>query len=136
MPEYNIATRQEELHFYSSDREVRIGQSIAERVEEEFEFVKDPLVQNRVEKIGKKIAAVCDRRDIVYHFFVIEEDEMIVSARESIREAMEKRLEEGVITSSDYLTELNREEEARINLEKARLELLANQLAYKIINGG
>ena len=67
---------------------------------------------------------------------IIVEDEKMIVARESIRQAMEKRLEEGVITSSEYLTELNREEEARINLEKSKLELLANQLAYRVINGG
>ncbi len=74
--EYNIATGKEEAYFYSTDREVSMGQAIAKQVEKEYKPVNDPLIQNRVELIGKKIAAVCDRKDITYHFMAIEEDEV------------------------------------------------------------
>ncbi len=73
--EYNLATQQEEMFYYSTDREVRMGESIARQIEEEFEFVDDPLVQHRVKEIGKKIVLVCDRKDIDYHFFVLDEEE-------------------------------------------------------------
>jgi predicted Zn-dependent protease len=33
-------------------------------------------VQKRVEDIGKKIAAVCDRKEIDYHFAVLQDDEV------------------------------------------------------------
>jgi len=74
--EYNIATKQEEVFYYSTDREVKIGESIAKEVEKEYKFAEDPLVQKRAEDIGKKIAAVCDRKDIDYHFYVLEDDEV------------------------------------------------------------
>jgi len=74
--EYNIATKQEEVFFYSTDREVKIGESIAQQVEKELKFVEDPLVQKKVEDIGKKIAGVCDRKDIDYHFYVLEDEEV------------------------------------------------------------
>lgn len=76
VPEYNIATRQEELLYYSTDKEVRIGRAIAQKIKKDFEFTQDPLVQHRVETIGKKIVAVCDRQDISYYFFVLDDDEM------------------------------------------------------------
>lgn len=74
--EYNIATKQEESYYYSTDKEEKIGQSIARQVEKEYKFAEDPLVQKRVEDIGKKVAAICDRKDIDYRFMVIEDDEV------------------------------------------------------------
>ncbi len=74
--EYNIATGQEESFFYSTDKEVSIGQAIAKQVEAEYKFNEDPLVQKRVEDIGKRIVGVCDRRDIDYHFKVLEDEEV------------------------------------------------------------
>ena len=74
--EYNIATKQEEVFYYSTDREVKIGESIAQQVEKEYKFVEDLLVEKRVEDIGKKIVNVCGRKDIDYYFKVIEDEEV------------------------------------------------------------
>jgi len=74
--EYNVATKQEEIYFYSTDREVAMGQSIARGVAKTEKFASDPLMQKRLEDIGKKIAAVCDRKDIDYHFYVLDADEI------------------------------------------------------------
>ena len=74
--EYNLVTKKEEWIWYSTDREVKMGESIARAVEKKFEFVDDPLIQKRVEDIGKKIVLVCDRQEIDYHFQVIEEEEV------------------------------------------------------------
>lgn len=73
---YNIATQQEELTFYSTPREVSIGQSIARAVEKQYELLDDILLQNRVEAIGSRIAAVSDRQDISFHFKAIVEEEV------------------------------------------------------------
>ncbi len=74
--EYNIVTGKEEAYFYNTDKEMAMGQAIARKVEKEYKLVNDPLIQNRVELIGNKIAAVCDRKDIVYYFKALEEDEV------------------------------------------------------------
>ena len=74
--EYNLATKQEERFFYSTDKEVKMGESIARAVEKEYELVDDPLIQKRVEDIGKKIVSVCDRKEIRYSFKVIEDEEV------------------------------------------------------------
>lgn len=74
--EYNIATGEQEVYFYSTDREVKIGESIAKEAEKELKSVDDPLEQKRVEDIGKKIASVCDRKDIDYHFYVLDDPEV------------------------------------------------------------
>ena len=74
--EYNVATRQEETYYYSTDKEVQIGQSIARHVTEQYKLTDDPLIQKRVEDIGKKIVAVCDRKDIDYHFYALAEKDV------------------------------------------------------------
>jgi len=74
--EYNIVTGEQETYYYSTDREVAMGKAIAKEVEKEYKLAEDPLLQKRVEDIGKKIAAVCDRKDIDYHFYVLNEDEV------------------------------------------------------------
>ena len=73
--EYNLATREEEFIYYSTEREVKLGKSIARQIEEEYDFIDDPLIQDRVEKIGEKIVGVCDRQEINYHFYVLDEEE-------------------------------------------------------------
>ena len=61
---------------YSTDREVAMGQAINKQIQNEEKFTDDPLIQKRVEDIGKKIAAVCDRKDIDYHFYVFADEEV------------------------------------------------------------
>jgi len=55
---------------------VALGKAISKEVVKEYKFVDDPLIQKRVEDIGKKIVASCDRKDIDYHFYVLDEDEI------------------------------------------------------------
>jgi MAF protein len=74
--EYNVATGQEETFFYSTYKEVSIGQAIAKQIENEYKFTEDPLVQERVRNIGKRIVRICDRKDIDYHFKVLEDEEV------------------------------------------------------------
>ncbi len=74
--EYNIATGEEESYYYSTDKEVAMGAALSKQVEKQYKFVDDPLVQKRVEDVGKKLVAVCDRKDIDYHFYVLNEKEV------------------------------------------------------------
>ena len=76
--EYNIATGQEELFYISTEQEVNMGRNIDRQIRQskEIELVDDPLIQERVKTIGRKIAAVSDRRDISYSFAVIDEEEV------------------------------------------------------------
>ena len=74
--EYNIVTGEQELYYYSTDQEVTMGKAIAKQVDKEYKPVNDPLIQKRVSDIGKKIAAVCDRKEISYAFEVLDDDEV------------------------------------------------------------
>lgn len=74
--EYNLALRKEEYILISGEREVKMGESIARRLEEKFEVLEDDLVQQRIDHIGQKVAYVCDRKDIDYHFKVLANEEV------------------------------------------------------------
>jgi MAF protein len=74
--EYNLVTGEQEAYYYSTDKEVQMGRAIAKEVEKEYKFAEDPLLEERVERIGKKIAAVADRKEISYNFKVLDVDEI------------------------------------------------------------
>ena len=63
-------------------------------------------------------------------------DQELVDLYTSISAAYSAQLENGTITSADYIQQLNKEQEARTNLELHKLQLLIATLNYNtIING-
>ena len=76
--EYNAATGRQDTMFVSTEKEINIGRSIAESIEKNPDIVldPDPLITERVRKIGEKIAFVSDRKEVNYNFRVIDEDEV------------------------------------------------------------
>ncbi|MBS4033050.1 MAG: TolC family protein [Ignavibacterium sp.] len=62
-------------------------------------------------------------------------DKGIIDLRTSVKEAAKAKLENGVITSSDYLRDLNAEDTAKQNLEIHKIQLLLAQYNYKITTG-
>ncbi len=53
-----------------------LGQEVAKEVESEEKILPNPEVQSYVNRIGQRIARVCDRKNIRYQFKVIEKDEI------------------------------------------------------------
>ncbi len=73
--QFNLATQREEYVITSTEKEVKVGRRIAQQVKRELPEADEPL-QQRVREIGANIAAVCDRRELVYTFTVVEEEEL------------------------------------------------------------
>jgi len=73
---FNLATRQQEYSVTSTDKEVELGRKIARRVERDFQLVADDAVQQRVRVIGERLVAVCDRRELVYHFAAVQDEQV------------------------------------------------------------
>ena len=73
--EYNVTSHTQDIYFYSTEREVALGQNIARQVPKEFEISQNPLYIERVRTIGAKIAAVCDRKELNYYFDIIDNDD-------------------------------------------------------------
>ncbi len=73
---FNLATQREEYTITSTEKEVEVGRKLARRVEQELHVVEDEPLQQRVRAIGERIAAVCDRRELVYTFVVVQDDDV------------------------------------------------------------
>ncbi len=76
--EYNTATGKQDIMFVGTDKEVSIGKSIAQSIEKskEIKLDPDPLMTERVNKVGQKIASVSDRKEVRYIFRVVDKDDV------------------------------------------------------------
>lgn len=72
--EYNLATEQQETLMYSTAREVQMGDTIAAEFEKSAKLIHDVDLNEKVSKILDKIVSVCDRKDILYHIKIIDDD--------------------------------------------------------------
>jgi outer membrane protein TolC len=66
---------------------------------------------------------------------LITVDKEIIEIRTSIKESAKAQLENGVITSSDFIRELNAEDTAIQNLQVHKVQLMLAQYNYKITTG-
>ena len=68
-------------------------------------------------------------------YSLINTDQAIIDLRNSVKNAARAQLENGVITSNDYLREVNAEDQARQTLIVHQLQLLQAQINYQNILG-
>ncbi len=59
-----------------SGQEVAIGAGMAQELAQSEKTLPDSSWQRYLNEVGQKIVAVCDRKDIQYHFTVIESDQI------------------------------------------------------------
>ncbi|MCK4673685.1 M48 family metalloprotease, partial [candidate division WOR-3 bacterium] len=59
-----------------TSEEVQIGKEVAQDVESSEKLLNNQTVQNYVNKVGQKIAKVCDRKDVKYKFKVLDNKEI------------------------------------------------------------
>ena len=65
-----------DLNIISKKQEVELGNNFATEIEKQYKLVKDPQVVNYIADIGQKIARVCDWKELNYHFYVTDEDQI------------------------------------------------------------
>ncbi len=70
---YNPATGRNEAIFINTASEVAIGNSSAAQIAQKYKISDDRQSIERVESIGERVAAVCDRQDLDYKFYLIED---------------------------------------------------------------
>ena len=66
---------------------------------------------------------------------LIKVDKEIITIRTSVKKSTKAQLENGVITSSDFIRELNNEDQAKQNLSIHTIQLLSAQQNYKLTIG-
>jgi len=74
--EYIRATNEEEIILVPTESEIKIGKSLSKNVEKKFGLVEDIFLQKRINDIGQRIASICDRKDISYHFGVLKGEKL------------------------------------------------------------
>jgi len=73
--EYNVGTHRQDIFFFSTAKEISLGQNIAKQIASEYKISENPYHIDRISRIGRKIAEVCDRQEINYYFYVIEKED-------------------------------------------------------------
>jgi len=73
---YNTVTHTEETYFYSTDKEVKIGKSLSKQIEREFKPDNDPLIQQRINEIGQRVAQNAERKELRYYFKVLDVEDI------------------------------------------------------------
>lgn len=106
--------------FYQSGREKRV-----------IEIQKN-ILNTQKETFDKnlKIASQKDAADISKYKQLIIKDDEIISLRQNITKTASTQLENGVITATEYVTELNAEMLARLNLELHKIQLKMAEINY------
>jgi outer membrane protein TolC len=88
-------------------------------------------IQRDVFLLNTKSVMEQESADIRKWQSLIESDRQIVALRGKIKESATAQVENGTLTTNDYLIELNAESQARLNLELHQLQLLLAQINLK-----
>jgi len=72
----NPVSGEAELRVISTAEEVAIGRNVDAEIRREYNVVTGTTAAARVQRIGERIAAVSDRRDLEYHFALLESGEL------------------------------------------------------------
>ncbi|PCH70671.1 MAG: hypothetical protein COC06_03925 [Bacteroidales bacterium] len=87
------------------------------------------FTQNQLINMGK------ESNKIRKFEILLEKDDAIIELQEDISKSSASRLDNGVITSSDYLEDLNKEIQARLNKEYHTIQLQQSLAEFKRIKG-
>jgi outer membrane protein TolC len=95
------------------------------------------LVESRKDDFNQKLSISLDREYIEQEKLreIIAMDETIIGQRELITRGSENSLANGVITSTDYLEDLNAEIKARVDCETHKLQLQNSKVRQKLLKG-
>lgn len=98
---------------------------------------KKQLLSQQQETFSLNLQAALEEKaaEIEKYGAIISKDDQIVRNRQEIIRAAASQLENGVITSTEYLTELNAQNTAQLNLTLHRVQLAMARSQYNILLG-
>lgn len=65
-----------EAGMISTEQEIAMGKAAGQQLEAQYGLSQDYLLQEKVERVGKRLATVCKRQDIEYSFKVLNSNEI------------------------------------------------------------
>jgi outer membrane protein TolC len=95
------------------------------------------FITSKRESLDKQLNVALDNEiaNITNYQTALITDLEIIKLREEITQSATSKLENGVITSTQYLTELNAETQAKINYETHKIQLVQSKVNYLYIMG-
>jgi outer membrane protein TolC len=99
--------------------------------------IQNDIVRAQQETFDKnlKISTEKEISEIMKLSEILAKDEDIIVLRTRISKSASSQLDNGVITSSDYITRLNEETQSKLNLELHKIQLVKAKLSYLYILG-
>ncbi len=99
--------------------------------------IKQAMLSVERETLKQKFqrAFALQRAQSAQYEAMIIKDASIIAMREKVKVAAQRGMEEGTRTSTDYLTEVNREKQAILNREIHKIALLQSNMALLQISG-
>jgi hypothetical protein len=85
--------------------------------------------------LNTRIAATRQLSDVQKFRDLVVKDAQIIILRERISKSAAARMDNGIITSTDYLIELNQEIQARMSMETHKLQEVKARVDYLNIQG-
>jgi len=73
---YNPATERNEFIIISTSEEISMGQSLHSSLLQKDDLSTSTFKNERINRIGNKLALVSDRQDYKYNFYVVEKDDI------------------------------------------------------------
>jgi Zn-dependent protease with chaperone function len=71
-----FAVQPAEAGLISKEEEINMGRDTARQLEAQYGLYQDPAAQERVNRIGQSLVAVCGRKDLPYTFKILNADEI------------------------------------------------------------
>ncbi|WP_282113610.1 TolC family protein [Maribacter stanieri] len=101
-----------------------------------LEINKD-ILSSKKEDFKKKIkiAAIRDQSSIETYRQLIEKDQKILELQEDIVQKSYSQFQNGVITSTDYIIEINKRTEAQLNLQIHGIQKIQSEINYLTTKG-
>ncbi len=105
--------------------------------EKQVMAVEQEIIRSQKEAFDKNLNIQLEElmANIIKYEEAVIRDEEIVQLRKEITGAAISKLENGVITSTEYITELNSETQARIQLDLHRIQLEQSRISYLTSKG-
>jgi len=99
--------------------------------------VKQEIIRSEKQAFNKNLRIQLEElmSNIIKYEEAVNRDQEILLLRQDITRAAVSKLENGIITSTDYITELNAESQARIQLDLHRIQLEQARISYLTSKG-
>jgi outer membrane protein TolC len=100
--------------------------------EKQIFSIQNDILKSQQETFDKnlKISSQKDLSEVVKFSELLSQDDQIIALRIKITKTASSQLDNGVITSSEYISRLNEETQSKLNLEIHKIQLIKAKLSY------